>query len=70
MHIIILIIVSIGVSRSSVIPVIIYILSVYGPFSDRVGLPFHNIHIHSPFPSIMDIFFFDLKLGHIRFYTL
>ena len=48
----------------------IYILSVYSPFSDRVGLPLHNIHIPSPFPSIMDIFFVDLKFGHIRFYTL
>ena len=24
------------------------ILSVYSPFSDRVGLPLHNIHIPSP----------------------
>ena len=31
----------------------IYILSVYSPFSDRVGLPLHNIH--SPFLSVMDI---------------
>ena len=38
----------------------IYILSVYSPFSDRVGLPLHNIHIPSPFTSIMDIFFVDL----------
>ena len=37
------------------------------PFSDRVGLPLHNIP--SPFPSVMDIFFVDLKFGHIRFYT-
>ena len=44
-----------------------YILSVYSPFSDRVGLPLHNIP--SPFISIMDIFV-DLKFGHIRFYTL
>ena len=29
------------------------ILSVYSPFSDRVGLPLHNIHIPSPFTSIM-----------------
>ena len=49
---------------------IIYILSVYSPFSDRVGLPLHNIHIPSPFTSIMDIFFVDLKFGHICFYTL
>ena len=46
------------------------ILSVYSPFSDRVGLPLHNIHIPSPFTSIMDIFFVDLKFGHIHFYTL
>ena len=25
-----------------------FILSVYSPFSDRVGLPLHNIHIPSP----------------------
>ena len=31
------------------------LLSVYSPFSDRVGLPLHNIN--SPFPSVMDIFF-------------
>ena len=48
----------------------LYILSVYSPFSDRVGLPLHNIHIPSPFTSIMDIFFVDLKFGHIHFYTL
>ena len=48
----------------------IYILSVYSPFSDRVGLPLHNIHNPSPFTSIMDIFFVDLKFGHIHFYTL
>ena len=29
-----------------------YILSVYSPFSDRVGLPLHNIHIPSPITSI------------------
>ena len=46
------------------------ILSVYSPFSDRVGLPLHNIHNPSPFTSIMDIFFVDLKFGHIHFYTL
>ena len=34
---------------------IVYILSVYSPFSDRVGLPLHNIT--SPFPSVMDISF-------------
>ena len=48
----------------------LYILSVYSPFSDRVGLPLHNIHIPSPFTSIIDIFLVDLKFGHIRFYTL
>ena len=48
----------------------IYILTVYSPFSDRVGLPFHNIDIPSPFTSIMDIFFVNLKFGHISFYTL
>ena len=48
----------------------IYILSVYSPFSDRVGLPLHNIHNPSPFTSIMDIFIVDLKFGHIHFYTL
>ena len=48
----------------------IYILSVYSPFSDRVGLPLHNIHIPFPFTFIMDIFFVDLKSGHIHFYTL
>ena len=47
-----------------------YILTVYSPFSDRVGLPLHNIHNPSPFTSIMDIFFVDLKFGHIHFYTL
>ena len=47
----------------------VYILSVYSPFSDRVGVPLHNIHIPSPFTSIMDIFFVDLKFGHIRFYN-
>ena len=46
------------------------ILSVYSSFSDRVGLPLHNIHNPSPFTSIMDIFFVDLKFGHIHFYTL
>ena len=40
----------------------VYILSVYSPFSDRVGLPLHNIHIPSPFTSIMDIFFVDLTV--------
>ena len=41
---------------------VIYILSVYSPFYDRVGLPLHNIHIPSPFTSIMDIFFMLLLL--------
>ena len=31
----------------------IYILSVYSPFSDRVGLPLHNIHNPSPFTDRM-----------------
>ena len=44
------------------------LLSVYGPFSDRVGLHLHNIP--SPFLYIVDIFFVDLKFFHIRFYTL
>ena len=39
----------------SIVSVNIYILSVYSPFFDRVGLPLHNIHIPSPFTSIMDI---------------
>ena len=33
--------------------IIPYILSVYSPFSDRVGLPLHNIHNPSPFTSII-----------------
>ena len=32
----------------------VYGAQVYGPFSDRVGLPLHNIHIPSPF-TIMDM---------------
>ena len=35
------------------------LLSVYGPFSNRVGLPLHNIL--SPFIYVMDIFIVDLK---------
>ena len=46
----------------------LYIVSVYSPFSNRVGLPLHNIL--SPFLSVMDIFFVDLKFCHICFYTL
>ena len=38
------------------------LLPVYSPFSDRVGLPLHNIP--SPFLSVMDIFFVDLKFFH------
>ena len=38
------------------------LLSVYSPFSDRVGLPLHNIL--SLFLSV------DLKFCHIGFYTL
>ena len=45
----------------------IILLSVYSPFSDRVRLPLHNIP--SPFLSVMDIFFVDLKFCHICFYT-
>ena len=40
-----------------------HILSAYSTFSDRVGLPLHKIHIPSPFDSIIDIFFVDLKFG-------
>ena len=46
----------------------ILLLSVYSPFSDRVGLSLYNIP--SPLLSVMDIFFVDLKFCHIRFYTL
>ena len=46
----------------------LYIVSVYSPFSDRVGLSLHIIP--SPFLTVMDIFFVDLKFGHICFYTL
>ena len=35
----------------------IYILSVYSPFSDRVGLPLHYIHIASPFRLYNIIYF-------------
>ena len=38
---------------------IYYILSVYSPFSDRVGLPLHYIHIPSPFPSILSFLVFQ-----------
>ena len=41
----------------------ITLLSVYCPFSDRVGLSLHNIP--SPFLSVIDIFFVNLKFGHI-----
>ena len=47
--------------------IIILLLSVYGAFSDRVGLPLCNIS--SPFLSVMGIFFVDLKFFN-RFYTL
>ena len=43
------------------------LLSVKSPFSDRVGLPLHNIPY--PFLSVMDIFSVDLKFCHVRFYT-
>ena len=46
----------------------LYMLSVYSPFCDRVVLPLHNIL--SPFISVIDMFFVDLKFCHIRFYTL
>ena len=42
----------------------IYILSVYSPFSVRFGLPLHNIHIPSPFTSVMDIFFVVVVVCH------
>ena len=48
--------------------IILILLSVYSPFSDRVGLPLHNMP--SQFPSVMDIFFVDLKFCYIRFNTL
>ena len=48
--------------------IILLLLSVYSLFSDRVGLPLHNIP--SPLLSVMNIFFVDLKFCHIRFYTL
>ena len=59
-----------GVPQGTVLGPLLYILSAYSLFSDRVGLPLHNLHIPSPFTSIMDIFFVDLKFGHVRFYTL
>ena len=34
---------------NSQVSIYIYILSVYSPFSDRVGFTLHNIHIPSPF---------------------
>ena len=46
----------------------IYILSVYSPFSDRVGRTFHNILYL--FPPVMDIFSVHLMVCHIQFYTL
>ena len=46
----------------------LYILSVYSPFPDRVGVPLHNII--SPFLPVMDIFSVDFKFSHICFYTL
>ena len=52
------------------VSVYILYISVYSPFSDRVGLPLHNIYILSAFTSIMDIFFVDLKFGHICLYAL
>ena len=46
----------------------IYILSVYNPFSDRVGLPLRNIR--TPSLPVMDMFSVDLKFCHVRLYTL
>ena len=43
-------------------------LWVYSPFSDRVGLPLHNIP--STCLAVVEIFSVGLKFGHIRFYTL
>ena len=43
------------------------LLSIYSPFSYRVRLPLHNIP--SPFISVVDIFFGDLKFCHICFYN-
>ena len=42
------------------------LLSVYSPFSDRVGLPLHNIP--SPLLSVIDIFFVVVRLSvHVHF---
>ena len=41
------------------------LLSVYSPFSDRVGFPLHNII--SQFFSVMDILSVDLQFCHIHF---
>ena len=46
---------------------LILLVSVYSPFSDRVGLPLHNILFQ--FLSVMDIFFVDLS-SVISAYTL
>ena len=46
---------------------LILLFSGYSQFSDRVGLPLHNIL--SPFLLVMHISV-DLKFGHIHFYTL
>ena len=40
----------------------------YSPFSERVGLPVHNIL--SPFLPVMDMFFVDLIVCNVRFYSL
>ena len=45
-----------------------YVLSVYSPFYDRVGLLLHNTI--SPFLPDMDIFSVDYNFCHVRFYTL
>ena len=46
----------------------VYILSVYSPFSDKVGLPLYSILC--PFLSVMNNFSADLKFCHIHFNTL
>ena len=48
--------------------IILLLISVYSPFSDRVGLPLNNII--SPFIPVMDIFSVDLKFCYIRLYTV
>ena len=45
--------------------VYIYILSVYSLFSNRVGLPLHNIHIPSPFTSICTPLLFNIYVREL-----